>query len=157
MRLSLYVCLALCAIPLSVMAAPQLQSGDPLPALDLRDQRDKRSDIPKTTQRIIFAADNAAGQKVNAVLDGLEPGWLQQNKTIYLADIHRMPTIIASMFALPQLRDKPYSIVLGRGEADLVMFPRKKECVTLIPVSDERLGEVSFACSEAELKAILVR
>ncbi len=138
-------------------AATVLGVGDFLPVLALKDQHDKPAGIPSTTRRVLFAADNSGGQKATALIDRLGAQWLSETGTVYLADIHRMPSLIASMFALPQLRDKPYPIVLGREEADLAMFPRKKECVTLIQVSQGALSAAAFACSEEDLQQAVER
>jgi hypothetical protein len=59
------------------------------------------------------------------------------------------------MFALPSLREKKYSIALGREEADLAMFPRQKGCVTLLPVTEGKVGEIDFICVEDMLKVKL--
>lgn len=140
---------------LSAQANTTLNSGDTLPTLSLTDQHDKPMTVPQPLQRIIFAADNTAASLVTAHLDSKPADWLNQTHSLYLADIHKMPSLITRMFALPQLREKPYTIILGREEADLAMFPRQKGCVTLLPVSDNRLGTARFACSEEELKAAL--
>lgn len=137
--------------------AALLKAGDPLPILELKDQHDKPAVIAKTTQRLLFAADNNGGQKTTALIDSLGASWLKATGTVYLADIHRMPSLITKMFALPQLREKPYPILLGREEADLAMFPRKKDCVTLIQVRNEQLGEAVFACTEEELRVAVKR
>lgn len=133
-------------------AADTLKTGDLLPQLSLNDQHDKATIIDKGVTRIIFAADNTAASLVTAMLDSKDPSWLTQTNSVYLADIHKMPSLISKMFALPQLREKPYRIILGREEADLAMFARQKGCVTLIPVSDLKLGDSNFACTEEALK-----
>lgn len=151
----LLLALMLATSSLPALANPTLSTGDTLPALSLTDQHDKPMAAPQPLQRIIFAADNTAASLVTAQLDSKPADWLNQTHSVYLADIHKMPGLITRMFALPQLREKPYAVILGREEADLAMFPRQKGCVTLLPVSDNRLGTVRFACTEEELKAAL--
>ena len=153
-RFLLATCLCLVSV---AHAASVVESGDPLPSLALKDQHDKPAEIAQTTQLLIFAADNSGGQKATALIDRLGASWLKETRSVYLADIHRMPGLIASMFALPQLRDKPYSIVLGREAADLAMLPRKQDCVTLMQVRQGILSEPVFACSEEELQAAVGR
>jgi hypothetical protein len=133
-------------------AAETLKVGDMLPTLSLMDQHDKPAKIEPTITRIIFASDNGGASLVTAMLDSKEATWLTQTNSVYLADIHKMPSLISKMFALPQLREKPYNIILGREEADLSMFARQKGCVAIIPVANQKIGESVFACTEDALK-----
>jgi hypothetical protein len=133
-------------------AIETLKQGDSLPTLPLTDQHDKPAHIDANISRIIFAADNTGASMVTALLDSKEANWLVNNRSVYLADIHKMPSLISRMFALPQLREKPYTIILGREEADLAMFSRQKGCVAIIPVNALKLGETIFACTEEALK-----
>jgi hypothetical protein len=133
-------------------AAETLKVGDMLPTLSLTDQHDKPAKIEPNITRIIFASDNGGASLVTAMLDSKEPTWLTQTNSVYLADIHKMPSLISKMFALPQLREKPYNITLGREEADLSMFARQKGCVAIIPVVNQKIGESVFACTEDALK-----
>lgn len=132
-----------------------LRAGDVLPVLTLKDQHDKTAIVPADLRQVIFAADNGGAGLVTGWLDAQPKEWLQQTKRVYLADIHKMPGLITRMFALPKLREKPYQIVLGREEADLAVFPRKKDCVTLLPVSAGKLGEAVFACDAPSLQGAL--
>jgi len=144
------------AMATAAFAVDTLKAGDALPALSLTDQQDKPAVIATHVTRVIFAADNTGASMVTALLDSHAPTWLTDTNSVYLADIHKMPSLIAKMFALPQLREKPYTIVLGREEADLAMFPRQKGCVSLLPMADGKVKEVVFLCNEDELKARLV-
>ena len=143
-----------CSLSAQAQTTP-LRAGDALPALTLKDQHDKPAVVPADLRQVIFAADNGGAGLVTGWLDAQPKDWLQQTKRIYLADIHKMPGLITRMFALPKLRDKPYPIVLGREEADLAAFPRKKDCVTLLPVSAGKLGEAVFACDTQSLQGAL--
>ena len=148
--------LLLFASALTVHAqANSLRAGDTLPTLALKDQHDKPAIVPADLRQVIFAADNGGAGLVTGWLDAQPKDWLQQTKRIYLADIHKMPGLITRMFALPKLREKPYQIVLGREEADLTMLPRKKDCVTLLPVNAGKIGEAAFVCDASALQAAL--
>jgi hypothetical protein len=146
--------LAACALAVHAQA-DTLRAGDPLPTLMLKDQHDKPAAVPADLRQIIFAADNGGAGLVTGWLDAQPKDWLQQSRRVYLADIHKMPGLITRMFALPKLREKPYQIVLGREQADLAAFPRKKDCVTLLPVSSGKLGEAVFACDAPSLQGAL--
>jgi hypothetical protein len=111
-------------------AVEPLKAGDALPSLTITDQQDQAVTIPADTKRLLLAIDNGGSGMLTNFLDAQDPNWLKEHHTLYLADIHKMPSFVAKMFALPSLREKKYSIALGREEADLAMFPRQKGCVT---------------------------
>lgn len=154
MRAKTVLSILLLGISAQVVAQETLAEGAPLPALVLKDQHEKPAAIPPSTRQLLFAADNGGAGLVTALLDSLEANWLSQTQRVYLADIHKMPGLISRLVALPRLQEKPYPIVLGREEGDLAMFPRKKDCVTVIPVRDGRLGAAAFACSDEELRKL---
>lgn len=136
-----------------VFAQELLKIGDALPTLNLKDQHDNPYDVPVDTQRILFAADNEGNMLATGLIESHEPDWLTLNKEVYLADIHKMPSLVARFIAIPKLRKKPYPILLGRDETDLQAFPRKKDCVTVLLAKSGKVSEVVFACSRQELLA----
>lgn len=154
------VLFALVAVLLSAQAPAAdvvpLKMGDAVPALALKDQHDRPAGIPADTRRIIFAADNDAASLVGDFLDAQPGSWLIDTRQVYLADIHKMPSLIARMIALPKLRSKPYRIVLGREAGDLAAWPRQRGCAMLIPVDGHALGAPVAACDAASLKAALL-
>lgn len=153
MRAILALTILLAAISVQAAAQTVLKDGDQLPILALRDQHDKPAAVPPSTRQLLVAADNSGAGLVTDLLDSMGANWLEQTQRVYLADIHKMPALVSRFVALPRLRDKPYPIVLGREEGDLAMFPRKKDCVTVIPVIEGKLGVAGFACSAEELRS----
>lgn len=145
----------LCLATGACAQVPVLAAGAALPALALKDQHDRPAPVAADTRQILFAADNAGAKLMTAWLDAKPAGWLNDTQRVYLADIHQMPGLVTRLFALPKLQEKPYRIVLGREAADLAMFPRRKECVTLLPVTAGQLGEAAYACDAASLAAQL--
>lgn len=142
-------------VSVQVQAGEQLKAGDTLPKLNLFDQHEQSFELPSGTQRILLAADNTGSGMLTNFLDAQLPTWLAEHHTVYLADIHKMPSFVAKMFALPSLREKKYPIILGRDEIDLEMFPRQKGCVTLLPITDGKVADLSFICSEEKISSTL--
>jgi len=132
-----------------------LQTGSNLPALMLNDQHDKAYKLAADTRQILFAADNGGASLVMAELDRRGAAWLAETRRAYLADIHKMPGLVTRLFAMPKLREKTYPIGLGREADDLAMFPRRKDCVSLLTLEAGKLGEISYACDAAALQAAL--
>ncbi|PKO35126.1 MAG: FAD/FMN-containing dehydrogenase [Betaproteobacteria bacterium HGW-Betaproteobacteria-7] len=153
-RLLAALALSLVSFAATAQATP-LQTGDALPALTLNDQHEKPYTLTADTRQILFAADNGGAGLVMAELDRRGATWLKETKRAYLADIHKMPSLVTRLFAMPKLREKAYPIALGREAADLAMYPRKKDCVSLLPIEAGKLGEVTYACDATALQAAL--
>lgn len=127
--------------------------GDPLPALELKDQHEHAGRLPEDLRRVLLVADNAGTALATELIEGQPPAWLSREKLVFLADIHKMPGLIAKLVAIPRLREKPYTILLGRTANELQMFPRRKDCVTVIGVREGKVGEIVHACNRQELLA----
>lgn len=135
--------------------AAVLGVGDALPALKLSTQHEQSASPAANARQWLFAADNDAANLVSALLDGQPASWLADTRRVYLADIHKMPTLIARMVALPRLRERPYSILLGREAADLAMLPRQRGCVSVLDIEQQKIRAVRFACDQGGLAALV--
>ena len=60
--------------------------------------------IPNKTKLVIVAFEKATGTTVNEYLNSKTKYYLQNNHSVYIADIHEMPSIITNMFALPKMK-----------------------------------------------------
>lgn len=134
-----------------------LKPNDPLPPLVLKDQHDKPGELPQNLRQVLFTADMGGTDLVTKVIESRGGDWLDRTGRVFLADIHKMPGFIASMVAIPQLREKPYRIFLGREEADFKALPRQKSCVTVASIKDGRAADIAFACTEEALRSATER
>ena len=92
----------------------------------------------------LFVADNDAANLAGVLLDSQAASWLSRHQQVYLADIHKMPALIARMVALPRLRDKPYPILLGRDADTLAMLPRQRGCVSVLDIQQQKISAVTL-------------
>lgn len=138
-----------------VQAAEPLKVGDKLPNIALTTQHDKAYNFDNSVKRIIMSAEKQSAGLVTDLLDSKPASYLKDSQTVYLADMHRMPSLITKFVALPQLREKSYDIVLGREEADLAVFPREKGCLTLMSIKEQTIESLKFVCNEDELKTTM--
>lgn len=135
--------------------AAVLGVGDPLPKLRLATQHEQAASPALNARQWLFAADNDAANLAGALLDGQAASWLADTQRVYLADIHKMPALIARMVALPRLRDKPYPILLGRDADTLAMLPRQRGCVSVLDIQQQKISAVHFACDQGGLAALV--
>lgn len=95
-------------------AAIGLEPGGRLAPWTLLDQFDTPYTLNDKTRILLVARDMDGAKLVNAALEGKPKGYLDERQAAFLADISRMPGVIATLFALPKMRDYNYRILLDR-------------------------------------------
>ena len=103
--------LLLCLLSTAVLA---LEPGERLASWTLLDQHDAPYTLNDETRILLVARDMDGAKLVNAALEGKPKGYLDERHAVFLADISRMPSVIATLFALPKMRDYNYRILLDR-------------------------------------------
>lgn len=131
--------------------------GQPLPPLALKDQHDKAWQVPADTRLVLFAAGRKASNLVQAVLEKESKDFLAQHRAAYLADMGKMPGFATRMFALPSLREMPFTVGVSLNEATLAAWPRQPDSVTLITLANGAVQGVTYATGESDVRAALTR
>ena len=103
--------LLLCLLSTAVLA---LEPGERLAPWTLLDQHDAPYTLNDETRILLVARDMDGAKLVNAALEGKPKGYLDERQAVFLADVSRMPGVIATLFALPKMRDYNYRILLDR-------------------------------------------
>ena len=114
---------ALMLLCLLSTAALALEPGERLAPWTLLDQHDAPYTLNEQTRVLLVARDIDGAKLVNAALEGKPKGYLNERQAIFLADISRMPRVIASLFALPKMRDYSYRILLDRDARIAPRYP----------------------------------
>lgn len=114
---------ALLLLCLLSTAALALEPGERLAPWTLLDQHDAPYTLNEQTRVLLVARDMDGAKLVNAALEGKPKGYLNERQAIFLADISRMPRVIASLFALPKMRDYSYRILLDRDARIAPRYP----------------------------------
>lgn len=96
-------------------AALALEPGERLALWTLLDQHDAPYTLNEQTRILLVARDMDGAKRVDATLQGKPKGYLEQRQAVFLADISRMPSVIATLFALPKMRGYDYRIVSVRS------------------------------------------
>lgn len=142
------------SMALSADAAP-LSVGSDMPTLSLNDQHDKPLSVGPATQWVVFAAEKPVSDMVSAVLAAEPAGALDRLRLVYVADISGMPALVTRMFALPKLRELPFSIALVRDSGQLKQIadmPRTAGSATVLRLENGQVRQVSTARHAAELR-----
>ncbi|HUH42404.1 MAG TPA: hypothetical protein VLZ29_04765 [Sulfurimonas sp.] len=113
--------------------------------------------IPKGTKLIIIAFEKEIGVLINDYLDTQGALYLQEHKSIFIVDAHKMPKFIINMVALPKLQKYKHPIYLYYGNEIEATIPKKEAKATLLYIEDEKIKEIKYIHTKEELKMAIER
>lgn len=122
--------------------------GDAVEAFTLEDQRGERRSVDASVKVILFSRDMDGGDLLKQGLADVEPGYLEARNAVYVADISRMPGLVATLFAIPAMRGRPYPMLLDRDGKATARLPSAEAQATLVFVDQltvERIVHVAEA------------
>jgi hypothetical protein len=155
--LTALLCAFALSLPQAAKAAP-LAEGSSMPTMSLSDQHDKPVSVGPATRWMVFTAEKPVSDMVSAVLAAEPAGVADRLRLVYVADISGMPALVTRLFALPKLRELPFSIALVREPAQVAQvadIPRTAGSATVLRLEDGRVTQVATARQAAELRAQL--
>ena len=110
----LIVGLAIVAAATSVQA---MDVGERLAPIQLTDQHDQTRAIDSDTRLILLASSHGAAKLVDQALKNVPPDFLAQREAVYVADISKVPGLVAKMVLVPSMRSASYGVLLDRKSA----------------------------------------
>ncbi|MFI7867333.1 FAD/FMN-containing dehydrogenase [Ectopseudomonas khazarica] len=132
-----------------------MEPGERLAPWTLLDQFDAPYTLNYETHILLVARDMDGAKLVNAALEGQPKGYLEQRQAVFLADISRMPGVIATLFAVPKMRDYNYRILLDRNARIAPRYPAGEGEVLWLQLEDGKLVEQKVFKDAAALKQAL--
>ncbi|WP_455756209.1 hypothetical protein [Sulfurimonas sp.] len=152
--------LAILTLSFAILSAGSISINSPLNQLDnykYETPHGRQMKIPKKTNLVIVAFEKDTGALVNEYLKTKNKYYLQKNRSIFIADIHEMPDMVTTMFALPKLKKYKHLIYLHYDEEFQKAVPYKKDEITLLRVVDGKVSDISYITSKSELQASIER
>ncbi|MBX8500274.1 hypothetical protein K5D34_06340 [Pseudomonas cichorii] len=144
--------LLLALLPLTAQA---LQVGDRLTPWTLLDQYDQPYTLNNQTQTLLVARSMDAAKLVNVALKDKPKGFLESRQTVFVADIQKMPSVIASLFAIPKMRDYSYRVILDRDARIVPQYAGDEDKVLWLQLRDGQLvSQQQFSSAEQLLAAL---
>ncbi|WP_223485957.1 FAD/FMN-containing dehydrogenase [Pseudomonas sp. A-RE-19] len=135
--------------------AQALEVGEHLAPWTLLDQFDQAFTLDNQTQTLLVARSMDAAKLVDAALQGQPKGYLEARHAVFVADIQRMPRLIAKMFAVPAMRDYSYRVMLDRDGRVAPRYPGPVDKVLWLQLRNGQLvGEYEYATA-AQLREAL--
>ncbi|POA51666.1 MULTISPECIES: FAD/FMN-containing dehydrogenase [unclassified Pseudomonas] len=147
-----WLMLLLVLLPLWAQA---LEIGERLAPWTLLDQFDEAYSLDGQARILLVARSMDAAKLVNAALKDQPKGYLQERGGVFVADIQRMPALIAKMFAVPAMRDYPYRVMLDREGRVAPRYPATEDKVLWLQLRDGQLVERHEYASAEQLAAAL--
>ena len=131
--------LAVLLLALSATCAQAVEVGERLASWTLLDQFDQPYSLNDELQVLLVARSMAGAKLLAAALDQQPKGYLESRKTVFLADISRMPSVIAAAFAVPAMRDYNYRVMLDRDARIAPRYPVENDAVLWLQLQQGRM------------------
>lgn len=148
-------CWPLLLLSLLPLWAHALEVGDRLAPWTLLDQFDQAYSLDDQAQTLLVARSMDAAKLVDAALQGQPKGYLEARHVVFVADIERMPRLIAKMFAVPAMRGYDYRIMLDRDGRVAPRYPGAVDKVLWLTLEKGRLVAQQEFATAAQLREAL--
>jgi hypothetical protein len=152
------VCLLMLPVWMQTVQAAPLVPGAAMPTITVEDQHGKPVRVDANTLRLLFTAERGVNDMVSKLLSAQAVGVLERQQAVYVADITAMPSIVTRLFALPKMRELPFSMGLVREAAQVAQvadIPRQPGAATVLRFEEGKLVEILLARNEHQLRAAL--
>lgn len=137
------------------LGAQATEIGERLAPWTLLDQFDQPYSLDQQPRTLLVARGMDAAKLVKAALEDRPKGYLEARHTVFVADIQRMPTLIAKMFAVPAMRDYSYRVLLDREGRVAPRYPGAENKVLWLQLNEGRLVAQREYATAAELREAL--
>lgn len=123
-------------------AVPPLSIGSLVDFSLLEDQRGNAFTHQATMSTVFFVNTMKGNALMRDTLKEINVTCLQDGRVVYLADISGMPGLIASLVAIPRMRDYPYPVWLDRNGLATSALPVEDDTVTVLTVKQAAITAV---------------
>lgn len=147
-----FVVLFLSLLPVWAQA---VEVGERVAPWTLLDQFDQAYTLDDQAQILLVARSMDAAKIVDAALQGQPKGYLEARHTVFLADIQRMPRLIAKMFAVPAMQAYNYRVMLDRDARVTPRYPVPVDKVLWLQLDHGKVVAQYEYDSAAELRQAL--
>lgn len=141
--------------PSSSAQISPLQAGGMMPSMSLMDQHEKPWTIPADTKLVLFSASRDANTLAQGLLSQKPAEYLKSKNTVYLSDMSKMPGFITRNFALPSMRELPYTLGVVLNADETKDFPREDGALTAIFLDRGKITRIEFIKTTEDLTLAL--
>jgi hypothetical protein len=118
------------------------------------DQFDKEHSLTSDVKKVIFVFTKPTGHLMRVYLGLKEIDYLDKRHIDFIADVSGMPSMIFKMFALPDLKNSQYPIMIIKDKKQSARFrnEEQKNAVMIISLDNKVVQNVKFVTNETDLK-----
>ena len=149
--------LALLLTSVACLAASPYKAGDTFEPFAAKDQHEQAYSLNEQTRILLVARSMDGARLVEAALKDRPKGYLEVRQAVFVADISRMPSLIARLFAVPAMRGYSYRVLLDRDARVTSRYPGDPAKVLWLDLEQEKLQGLREFGSAGELSAALAR
>ena len=147
-----FVVLLLSLLPVWAQA---VEVGERVAPWTLLDQFDQAYTLDDQAQILLVARSMDAAKQVDAALQGQPKGYLEARHAVFVADIQRMPRLVAKLFAVPAMQAYNYRVMLDRDARIAPRYPAPTDQVLWLQLDNGKLIARHEYSSAAELRQAL--
>jgi len=127
--------------------------GKELATYTFSDQFDKKHSLTSDIKKVIFVFTKPTGHLMRVYLGTKDINYLDSRNIDFIADVSGMPSLIFKMFALPDLKDSKYPIMIIKDKEKSKRFrnDKQKDSVMIISLENKIVKSVKFVTNEADL------
>ncbi len=132
----------------------KLAVGKNLAGTTLNNQNEKSVTIKPETKVVFFSFAKPTGHLCNEFLETKPAEYLAQHNALYVADVSAAPSLIKSMFILPDLKELPFEILLINDDTLSAEFSKgiDKESVVVVYLDNGVITKITNAASKEQLE-----
>ncbi|WP_443693271.1 FAD/FMN-containing dehydrogenase [Pseudomonas sp.] len=135
--------------------ARAVEVGERVAPWTLLDQFDQAYTLDDQAQILLVARGMDAAKLVDAALQGQPKGYLEARHGVFVADIQRMPRLVAKLFAVPAMQSYNYRVMLDRDARIAPRYPAPVDKVLWLQLDNGKLTARHEYGSAAELREAL--
>ena len=135
--------------------AQAVEIGERVAPWTLLDQFDQAYTLDDQAQILLVARGMDAAKLVDAALQGQPKGYLEARHGVFVADIQRMPRLVAKLFAVPAMQSYNYRVMLDRDARIAPRYPAPVDKVLWLQLDNGKLTARHEYGSVAELREAL--
>ncbi|WP_456026668.1 FAD/FMN-containing dehydrogenase [Pseudomonas capeferrum] len=147
-----FVVLLLSLLPLWAQA---VEVGERVAPWTLLDQFDQAYTLDDQAQILLVARSMDAAKRVDAALQGQPKGYIEARHAVFIADIQRMPRLIAKLFAVPAMQAYNYRVMLDRDARIAPRYPGAVDKVLWLQLDNGKVVAQHEYSSADELRQAL--
>ena len=147
--------LAVLLLGLLPVWAQAVEVGERMAPWTLLDQFDQAYTLDNQAQVLLVARSMDAAKQVDAALQGQPKGYLEARHAVFVADIQRMPRLIAKLFAVPAMQSYNYRVMLDRDARIAPRYPGPVDKVLWLQLDNGKLvGQYEYSSAAALRQAL---